>query len=114
MYHGIVKPRFRYCCSLRGSCSETRLQTLQRLQNRAARIVTNTGDDTSTAILIKKLNWPIATDMIKSKKATIIYNALSGYAPGYRSNPFLKNSSARDINMHLCTAYEMVPKMKAM
>ena len=39
MYRGIVEPHFRSCCSVWGSCGVTRLQTLHKLQNRAARIV---------------------------------------------------------------------------
>ena len=41
MYRGIVEPHFRYCCSVLGSCGDSRLLMLQKLQNRAARIVTN-------------------------------------------------------------------------
>ena len=40
MYRGIIEPHFRYCCYVWGNCGVTRLQTLQNLQNRAARIVT--------------------------------------------------------------------------
>ena len=39
MYRGIVEPHFRFCCSVWGCCGLTKLQTLQKLQNRAARIV---------------------------------------------------------------------------
>ena len=39
-YRGIVAPHFRFCCSLLGCCGVIKLQTLQKLQNRAARIVT--------------------------------------------------------------------------
>ena len=112
MYHGIVELLFRYCCSVWGGCGETRLQTLQKLQNRAARIVTNSSYDASAKNLIKKLNWPTVLDMIKSETATIAYKALSGLAPGYLSSLF-KTNYARDINMNLhnATADVLVPKM---
>ncbi len=113
MYHGIVEPHFRYCCSVWGGCSETRLQTIQKLQNRAARIVTNSSYDVSASNLIKELNWPTVTEMIKCETATITYKALSGLAPGYLSNLFKKNS-ARDISMNLRNAIAdvLVPRMK--
>ena len=41
MYRGIVEPHFSYCCSVWGCCSETKLNSLQKIQNRAARITTN-------------------------------------------------------------------------
>ena len=58
MYRGIVEPHFRYCCSVWGSCGESRLLMLQKLQNRAARIVTNSSYDAPAANLIKELKWP--------------------------------------------------------
>ena len=41
-----------------GACGGTRLQVLQKLQNRTARIVTNSSYDSSASALIKTLNWP--------------------------------------------------------
>ena len=41
MYRGIVEHHFRYCCSVWGNCGDSRLLALQKLQNHAARIVTN-------------------------------------------------------------------------
>ena len=55
MYKGIVEPHFNYCCSVWGSCGTTRLNKLQKLQNRAARIVTDSDFDTSAAPLIQDL-----------------------------------------------------------
>ena len=52
MYHGIVKPHLSYRCSVWRACGGTRLQVLQKLQNRAARIVTNSSYDSSASALI--------------------------------------------------------------
>ena len=59
MYRGIVEPHLRYCCSVWGHVGGLRLQGLQKLQNRAARIVTNSSYDCSASALIKTLNWPM-------------------------------------------------------
>ena len=40
MYRAIVEPHLSYCCSVWGCCSESKLDVLQKIQNRAARIVT--------------------------------------------------------------------------
>ena len=58
IYRGIVEPYFRYFSSVLWSYEKTRLLTLQKLQNRAARIVTNSSYDTSADAQIQKLNWP--------------------------------------------------------
>ena len=41
MCRGIVEPQLSYCCSVWGCCSELKINVLQKIQNRAARIVTN-------------------------------------------------------------------------
>ena len=93
MYRGIVEPHFRYCCSVWGNCGVTRLQTLQKLQNRAARIVTRSNFDSSAKPLIHNLKWPTISDIIRSETATIMYKSLNGLAPKYLSKRFVKNST---------------------
>ena len=41
LYRSIKEPHFRYCCSVWGSCGASKLDVLQKLQNKAARMVTN-------------------------------------------------------------------------
>ena len=93
MYRGIVEPHFRYCCSVWGCCGATKLQTLQKLQNRAARIVTKSKFDTSAMTLIHSLNWPTISDIIRNETATTMYKSINGLVPEYLSNLFVKNSS---------------------
>ena len=93
MYRGIVEPHFRYCCSVWGCCGATKLLTLQKLQNRAARIVTKSKFDTPAMELIHNLNWPTVSDIIRSETATSMYKSLNGLVPEYLSNLFVKNST---------------------
>ena len=55
MYRGIVEPQLSYCCSVWGCCSNSKINILQKIQNRAARIVTNSPYDASAAPLIHNL-----------------------------------------------------------
>ena len=45
LYSCLVEPYFRYCCPVWGSCGASALDKLQKLQNRASRIVTNSPYD---------------------------------------------------------------------
>ena len=54
MYREIVEPHLSYCCSIWDCGSESKLSTLQKIQNRAARIVTNSLNDAFAAPLIQK------------------------------------------------------------
>ena len=94
-----------------GSCGETRLRALQKLQNRAARIVSNSSYDTS-AVTIKNFKWLTVTDLIKSETATMTYKAITGLAPSYRSNLFTKNTDRNiDINLRNAANDLYIPRM---
>ena len=90
MYRGIVELHFRFCCSTRGCCLVTKLQTSQRLQNRAASTATKGRLDTPAKALIQSLNWLTIRDLIRSETATIMYHSPSGLFLAYFSNFFGK------------------------
>ena len=69
-----------------GCCGGTKLQTLQRPQNRAARIVRKSSFDTPSVDLIQSLNWPTVSDIIRGETATAVYKSLNGLVPEYLSN----------------------------
>ena len=112
MYRGIVEPHFRYCCSVWGSCGESRLLMLQKLQNRAARMVTNSSYDAAAANLIKELKWPTVHDMIKQETTTIVFKSISGLAPTYLSTLFTRNSTREIVNLRNRETDLLAPRMK--
>ena len=96
MYRGIVEPHFRFCFSVWGCCRVTKLQIFQKLQNRAARIVTKSSVDTPSVGLIQSLNWPTVSDVIGSETATTVYKLLNGLVPEYLSS-LLEKMSTRNV-----------------
>ena len=112
MYRGIVEPHFRYCCSVWGSCGDSRLLMLQKLQNRAARIVTNSSYDAPAANLIKELKWSTVHDMIKQETATIVFKSVSGLALIYLSTLFTRNSTSETVNLRNSETDLLAPRMK--
>ena len=109
MYRGIVEPHFRYCCSVWGCCGKTQIDALQRLQNRAARIVTNSSYHVSATGLIKKLGWPTISDIILSETATIMFKSTNSLAPEYLSELFVKNSALNTMRLRNTEADLRVP-----
>ena len=106
LYTSIDEPHFRNCCSVRGCCGETLLDKLQKLQNRAARIVTNSSYDASSLPLIGSLGWLTIIEMIEFETATTVYKSLHGLAPEYMQSMFMKLSeyssrSLRNTNTDL-------------
>ena len=69
LYTGIVELHFRYCCSVWGCAGSTDISQLQRLQNRAARIITNSSCDTLADHLL--WSWagrPLKNSLVMSLK----------------------------------------------
>ena len=91
---------------------ETRLLTLQKLQNRAARIVTNSSYVAPADDLIEKLNWPTISEIIKRDTATMVYKSLNGLVPMYLSNIFSRNSTRDTIYLRNSENDVRVPLFK--
>ena len=81
LYTTIIKPHFPYCCAVWGCCGTTEISKLQKLQNRAARIITNSSFDASSKPLIQKLGWKTVNDMIKQENRTMVYKSINNKAP---------------------------------
>ena len=81
LHHGIVEPQLPFCSSVWG----TKLQALQKLQNLAARIVTNSSYDSSANAFIKILRWPTAADMKNIETACMVYKTINDLASDYRA-----------------------------
>ena len=92
LYAGIVEPHFRYCCSVWGCCGSTEINQLQKLQNRAARIVTNSSFDTPSRPLIEVLGWKTIEQLTSIESETMVFKSLNELAPQYLCGLFTKNS----------------------
>ena len=86
---------------------------LQKLQNRAARIVTNGSYDSSASALIKTLNWSTVADMIEVETACMVYKSINDLAVDYLSEIFTKNSAWSRKNLRNTATDLQVPLIKA-
>ena len=68
IYRGLVEPHLSYCCSVWRNCSKRKIDSLQKVQNRAARIIMNSAYDASAAPLIQSLGWPTISNLIQKKQ----------------------------------------------
>ena len=71
IYRSIVEPHLNYCCSVWGSSNITRIESLQNLQNRAARIITGSSHDAPSEPLRKDLGWLSVKEMIVKETSTM-------------------------------------------
>ena len=92
LYKGIVEPHFQYCCSVCGCAGSNELTQLQKLQNRAARILTNSSVDTPGRLLIDRLGWKTIDQLIAEESKTLVYKSMHEVASPYLCDLFTKNS----------------------
>jgi len=72
----IIQSRLDYCNSLFSGLSESNLCRLQRVQNRAALIVTNSRGPVSCSALLRKLHWLPIPNRIDFKIALLTFKVL--------------------------------------
>ena len=100
----IIGARIDYCNSLFTTISDFNLLRLQRLQNRAAHIVTNTKRTTSFSQLLRQLHWLPVPNRTDFKIATLTFKVLTTHQPSYLDSlivPYNSRRSLRSSNQNL-------------
>ena len=94
IYHGLVQSHFdiNHCSVVWGNCAKTLSDKLQRLQNRAVGVLTNTCYDADANQLLKELGWDNLETRRQKLKAEMVYKSLNGFAPNYLSSRFNQRS----------------------
>ena len=108
-YRTMVEPYLRNCNNTWGKCGATLTGKLQTLQNRVARIITNTTYDTDNAELLRQLNWLNVSQLIDFETASLMCKIENGLAPAHLKQMFVKlkdlhsydTRSANSGNFHL-------------
>ena len=88
IYHALIRPHFDYCSSVWGECSNTLCDKLQKLPNRAARVITKSSYDVSAKHLITSPRQDYLTTRRRKLKATLMFKILNGLALDYLKDLF--------------------------
>lgn len=80
LYGSLIGPQLSYCCPVWGSCGKSALQKLQKLQNRAARIVINSPYDNLALLLIKNSGWCTNCGLMDFETSKMVYKSLNALA----------------------------------
>lgn len=99
VYNSLIQPHFDYCSVVWGCCSKGLSQKLQKLQNRAARIITFSNYDRNTDELLNSLNWHKLEHQRAASKSIMMYNAVNNQTPNYLSSRFFPRNEALSYNL---------------
>ena len=97
IYNALILPHFDYCSPVWDCLSSQSSDKLQKLQNRAARVITKLPFDTSSNLLLDSLKWEKLSLRRKKQKALIMYKTIHDLAPEYLQRLF----SQRDAEYNL-------------
>ena len=97
MERALVKPHFDYCDIVLGNCGITLQDKLQKLQNRAARVLTFSNYDADATELFEFLGWKNLARQQEIHKSTMMFRCLHGLAPEYLNSKFMWCDSAYDL-----------------
>ena len=86
IYNALVQPHFDYCSIVRGNCGKTLSERLQKLQNRAARILTSSSYDADARYLLQQFDWKDLITQRQIQVALMVFKALNDLAPDYLSS----------------------------
>ena len=83
---------------------------LQKLQNRAARILTSSHHDADARPLLNTLGLKKIQDLIDTEISTTVFKVLNGVAQEYLSNLFIRNSESHLLALRNTSTDLQLPK----
>ena len=93
IYKGLIEPHFDYCSVVWDGLSEK----LQKLQNRAARVITKSSYNTNSSYLLNSLSWDNLSVRRTKQKANLMYKCVNKLAPNYLCNMFTPRALSFDL-----------------
>ena len=93
IYNALIVPYFDYCSPVWDCLNGYLSDKFQKLQNRAARVITKFPFDTNSNHLLTTLNWERLSIRRKKRKALMMYTTMNGHASDYLQRLFTHNYS---------------------
>ena len=110
MYNALVVPYFNYCSTVWGNIGKGLSYKIQKLQNRAARILTFSNYKTCSSILLDELGWERLENKRLKQLAVIMYKIHNNLSPSYLRQIFTNTSVVLAHNLRNSEINCYVPK----
>ena len=81
IYKGLIEPHFDYCSVVWDGLSQQLCEKLQKLQNRAARVITKSSYNTNSSYLLNSLSWDNLSVRRTKQKANLMYKCVNKRKP---------------------------------
>ena len=116
VYNSLVQSQFDYCSLVWGNCGKTPSNKLQKLQNRAARVISSSSYDVDVDSLFHKLSWKDLHSQLQIQEALMVFKSLNGLVPKYLTSKFVTRNvsyyALRDSANQLVVPFSRANYMK--
>ena len=99
MYNALVMPYFNYCGAVWGNINKGLADKLQKMQNRAARILTFSNYDVRASVLLDELGWERLECVRLKQLAVTMYKIHNYLSPSYLRRIFTNTSNVQSHNL---------------
>ena len=102
VYNALIQPYFDYCCEVWDTLGKGLSERLQKLQNRAARLIMNLNNEHGQSALARALNslgWKLLEERRVEMKARIMYKTVNKLAPSRLCDLFQNVNETTNYNL---------------
>ena len=111
LYNALIQPHLDYCCEVWDVIGKTLSDRLQKLQNRAARIIVNFKNESGQSLLTRNsLGWITLEERTAQMKARLVYKSINKLAPHRLSNFFQNSNTMYDYDLTRSSTGLCLPK----
>jgi len=115
IYQSLVQPYFDYCSLVWGNCNQTCKDKLQKLHNRAARVITGDTYDVRSSEILLKLRWETLDKRREEQMIDMVNKALNHMCPPAITSMFhIANNENYDLRSNNKMLMLSKPKTNAM
>ena len=111
VYQVLIEPYFSYCAPVWDDIGSKLSDKLQKLQNRAARVITCSSYDVSSSSVLDQLGWNNLHTNRKMPKAILMYKVANSLTPTYLQDLFFSRVIVT-IDSEILTTSCMFPNLE--
>ena len=113
VYNALIQPYFDYCCEVWDCLNEGLSDRLQKLQNRAARLIMNLKNEHGQSVIARQSLGLITLKERRSQmKAKLMYKTVNGLAPQRLCEIFKNSNEIHNYNLRGSLTKLCIPKPK--
>ena len=97
IYNALIQPHLDYCAPVWDGLCSYLSEKLQKLQNRAVRVILQANCEVNSSLLLETLEWDQLLLKRREQKAIMTFKSLNGLAPVYLHDLFSERHTDYDL-----------------